>query len=736
MPRPGSRLIARTATAEGDQTAVTAALRSIEIEQRLRQGGGRRGGEHYFGNQPALTDRDAIDFRLWLRKASDLGIQFTDDDVRELARQEFYQTLTKDDWAKAQSAVIARARPEVAQELLDALGDEFRVRAAQGAVLGQAYLRPNARLFEAPVDFYRYYRQETAPGTFGVVNVPAADFVSRVTGEPTDAQLRELFKKGEGEDPRPSSATIGLREPRRLKVEFTQITGDEPFYKKATEEAAKLVPLLTQVGGFFAGPRLALTQVPIAANPGALTNRAYAEYVAEHDRDVQTYWSGGGFGIVRVADTHLATPASLAATVGIAGSSPLAAALVAVEGAIAADRKSRIDTLPPALFLPAANVGSNLVAVAAVVAPQIVATQPLPKSAVQARLIKEARKKLATEVATKDVTKFIGEMAKLAAKPGDPAARAKVAEFIKSRGLTAKASQQFRDVYSIHDDPGLSELAAKIDVPRPFVPQLTKGQQRQAFGFEMFFKSDPVTRRPLPDRSFFAPAPVGGQVALPVTLFWRTEEQPEERLRDFNLPATRAKLVAAWKRLEARKLAKAAAEDLAAKAQNLGTTSVEIEQKLKDLQAKLEASLLNKTEPVRYFQLGDVAPITRQVVAGQDSVGGYSLPPSNDIEYPTYEMARQLLEAKEKPESTSVVLSDVPGDNYYVATLLYRIDPDAGQFATLVYGDVATASRLAGPVRAAHQAELRRELRDTAVADLKAEYGYAKEMAGLDRVAE
>ena len=724
---------AKTGTTEADQAAIAAMRRSIEVELRLGQGGGKRDSEHYFGNQPAATDRDAIDFRLWLRKADDLGIQFTDEDVQELAKKEFYQSLTKSDWAQAQSSTIAR-RPDLARDLLAALGDEFRVRAAQGAVLGQAYLQPDARLFEAPVDFYRFYRRETSTGTFGVVSIPAADFVSQVTSEPTDSQLRDVFKKGESEDPRPSSATIGLREPRRLKVAFTDITGDEPFFKTATEDAAKLVPTLTQIAGLLAGPRLALTHLPIAADASALTDAAYREYVKQQEQDAATYWFGGGFGIARVADTHLATPTTLAATIGMAGSSPLSAALTLTTGAIGADRQARLDTIAPALILPLAVPGSGLVAATMALAPQALAVRPLPKAAVQARLDSEARKKLATEVAVADVKKFIDEMSKLAAKPGDAAAKAKVADYVKSRGLTVKESQGFRDLYSAHDDPGLAALAAKSDEPQPFRPQLTPQQKKLAFGYALFSKADQQTGRPVPAREFFVPATLtGAPITLPTMLFWRTEEQPEERLRDFNLPATRAKLVAAWKRLEARKLAQAAADDLAAKAQTLGTTSVEIEQKLKDLMAKLQASLAGGPEPVRYFQIDNVASIVRQVgPGGQDSVGQFSLAATENIEYPESEMVRRLLDTKEKPPSSSVVMSDSPGDTFYVATLLYRVDPDAGQFATTVFSDSAAVSRLAGPVRNAHQTELRQQLRDEAVAVLKADYGYANEMEGLE----
>ena len=108
--------------------ADTRRLRAADVEQTLavaksarlrqvaaaaghpgrRQGGRRRGAarhrgraalqspaaanqrQHYFANQPADTNRDAVEFLLWLKKADRLGIAFSDADVIDLANKEFY----------------------------------------------------------------------------------------------------------------------------------------------------------------------------------------------------------------------------------------------------------------------------------------------------------------------------------------------------------------------------------------------------------------------------------------------------------------------------------------------------------------------------------------------------------------------------------------------------------------------------------------------------------------------
>src|SRR5262249_52390607 len=73
-----------------DRNVVRAKLASLLL---LEHGAG---GEQYFLNAPNRTNRDEINFMLWQKKADQLGIRFTTDDIKRLIQSEFYDAF-KDD---------------------------------------------------------------------------------------------------------------------------------------------------------------------------------------------------------------------------------------------------------------------------------------------------------------------------------------------------------------------------------------------------------------------------------------------------------------------------------------------------------------------------------------------------------------------------------------------------------------------------------------------------------------
>ena len=307
-----------------------------------------------------------------------------------------------------------------------------------------------------------------------------------------------------------------------------------------------------------------------------------------------------------------------------------------------------------------------------------------------------------------------------------------------ARKLKTAASAEFRDVYAIRTDPGLKTLP---DVPPGFLAAPpTAAQTALAFGRQFFYDADPAGR-PTPAAGFYKPKAVPpppafmqGALRVPVTLAWRTAEQAAEPARDFNTPAVREKVVAAWKRVEARKLAKKAADGVAAAAGTFGTGGIEIETKVMDARTKLAAQLPPAdAAKVTYSQVGNVAPLAPVTLPGETTVGRFAVPRTDVIPYPTAKMAADLLAVKDKPPGTAVVLADAPEDTYYAAVLLFREDPIPGQFATLVFGSQAAVSKVAGPVRRAHQVQLKKQAREQAVALIKAEFGYDKESDTLDK---
>ena len=141
---------------EVDQEFARSMQALIELDLKLTPDiSGPARTHHYFTNQPNEGNRDLVEFLLWLKKADQLGIEFTQADVSNLVAGEFYKQLSVEDLREAEGEL--RGKRGYSSDLLkEALGDEFRARAAQAAVLGQNSLRPNGRGFDAPYDYYRF----------------------------------------------------------------------------------------------------------------------------------------------------------------------------------------------------------------------------------------------------------------------------------------------------------------------------------------------------------------------------------------------------------------------------------------------------------------------------------------------------------------------------------------------------------------------------------------------------
>src|SRR5688572_10945623 len=70
---------------EGDRAAARAFLALSAIQSMVGQGDG-----HYFATAPNRTSRDLVNFMLWEKKADQLGIKLTEDDVKALIQKDFF----------------------------------------------------------------------------------------------------------------------------------------------------------------------------------------------------------------------------------------------------------------------------------------------------------------------------------------------------------------------------------------------------------------------------------------------------------------------------------------------------------------------------------------------------------------------------------------------------------------------------------------------------------------------
>jgi hypothetical protein len=736
--------IAENAAQDEDKEVARVMQSLIDLDVRLAASG-RQG--QYFTNLPnAGGNKDLIEFKLWLAKADALDVSFTDADVAELVQSEFYRRLTDEDLKAVETALKNKVgyNPELLKE---ALKDEFKVRLAQSAVLGRSALRPLGLAYDAPYDYYRFYRDQTSAARFGMIAVPVENYLSRVTDKPTEAELRTIFNQHKNDEPNPALARPGLKEPRKLKLEWLEATGTEPYYKTAAAEGVKLAGVLTRANGFLslaastggvANAALLAAAAPLAMQDPVL-DAQYAEYKSQQRFIARDHWynSSPFAPQAQVIDRGYPRAENAAAFAGVAGPAG---------EAFEADRKARVPTLAPALIAPLApGFGGPTVWIAAAVA-QVKATEPLPLDAVRARLAERTAEDMARVIVEGDLQKFQQEMTKFnVAKSGTEAAgqaQAHLEKFAKERGLKTGRSEDFRDQFHIGTDPGLKVIREKAEGTMPLHGG---GYMNPAMiGARFFADADPRSGRPTAGAGLYRPQPYPQNILQPspyesVLLVWRTAEKPAEAPRNFD--EARAKAEAAWRELKARELAKKDAEELAAKAQNLGGSFFEIEQKLKDLRAQFAGKFESSEAKARvtYFEVDDVAPV---VVTSLPAGAGpsyqampFNLTPTVNVPYPSEAMEQALIQAKDKPLSNSLVVSDQPEDRHYVAVVLNHSQRGPGRFKDEVY-DPRMSRDVAAAISSRHQAELRQQARERAVAMLKAEFKYEEKSDKANQTAE
>lgn len=714
------------------------------------------GSKHYFLNAPNRNHEDLIEFMLWQKKADQMGIRFGRDDVKRLIQSEFAGMFKSDVHVRA-------AMKDVQGFSLDscyaAIGEEFRVRAAQTAVLGYVGRLGSAPVYATPYEAYEYYRDQCSPSTYELLAVPASAFVGKVQGEPTDAEITEMFKKGENQEPNPRSESPGFKSPRKIALAFFGVTGEEPYYKKLAEEQIKVGEVMAKLSGVLTVPVPGAGAGWNAAAAGPLTlkepavDAAYNSYknLFEYHRNKNYEKSAltpkSKFSSWEQDDPILPTsavkPGTVAATMGAfvgqaAGfGNPAAAVALSSTGPLAYEIRDRVKVGVPYALSAMPTPALLQSAVGGIAQYQSHLPQPLSIQAMRPDLIKEAIPKRAKALAfgtpaaptdpqgkgeKGDLDKFADELEKMSdkGKPKDPAAVQKyIAEFAAARGLTVTKSVEARDEWTLEDDPNLAPLvgahqrslraAGRDDGPySPFgraffwadrIDMATRGMRREAtadtyiaFKFPPQDSADPFGTR---------------------YMVWRTEDvAPIKR----NVIAARNDVIAAWKRVKARDLAKQRAEEIATRLRNDG--GADPGRLLTDLSFDL---LREVTDPKLYdrvkpFTLQGVAPLT----PGPGQLQPFSLTESAKLPFPTREFVTALVENRDKPLKTVIVLPDAPKDTYYVAVLVNRTLKQPSEFKTDAYGQAGTARGIVGT----HRAEATRKARESVVALLKQEFKF------------
>src|SRR5262249_47025564 len=113
-------------------------------------------GDLYFGGSVRSGD-DLLDFLVWKWAADKRDIKLSKETVQKLLDDETLGELSKDDSVDIEKLMQKNFRSFKGDQLMDALTDEFRVRIAQTALLGQSANRDNVPAYVTPHEFWNYF---------------------------------------------------------------------------------------------------------------------------------------------------------------------------------------------------------------------------------------------------------------------------------------------------------------------------------------------------------------------------------------------------------------------------------------------------------------------------------------------------------------------------------------------------------------------------------------------------
>lgn len=748
-----AELLAKTDLPKDDQEVVRAAR---DLITRDLQALSMRGGDSYFVNQPSTTDNDLLEFELWLKKADQLGIDYQSSDARMLVEREFSGRVPEEDLRRIENEFQKNKQNYSREALYAAIANEFKVRSAQSVVLGpvgsqQSALAPQA--FNSPYESYKFFREQSVGGTYGLISFPVENFVSQVQGQPSEGELREIFQKYRNAEPNPATETPGLKEPRKLKLGWLEVRGDEPYYVSAAKSTLEKAETQAKLAGFFVAPLGQASFGYLAAPAGFIVQEpslqaAYNEYKQRFAFEVDTNMFPSIFGTHKPVGTSVVKPENLVAAAGasagslLTGASLFTAPLV-FEQRVASNERDQRARVQAALFTVPITPGAGLeIPLGAVAAATARMPKPLPLDVLRPDLLKKAEGQLARKLAEQDLELFQTEMSKLGAEKDKAQVKEYLAKFAAERGLKVGGSEQFRDRFAIDKDPGLQVLKEKMERGHSMANAPLR------FGDEFFFEQDFRTRRMVPTSSFYSPQPYPSTgmslpgMATPIVLregepsylVWRSEEIPAEAPRTFD--AAREKALAAWKMMKARELAQKAAEEAKAKAETFGEQAGVIDQKVRDLHTEVQQRFEDPAarEKVKYFIIDNVCPrppyptFGSNMAMGREQYEPFSLRPTKDLPYPTQDILNQLIDNKDKPLSTALMFPDAGKNTFYVAVLKDRRDVGIDMFVDRVY---TGTNQLAEMINQEQQLTLLGEARRDAVALLKAEFRVEKESEKL-----
>lgn len=682
----------------------------------------------YFGG--STSERGLIDFLIWRHQADRLGIYLTPEDIaRQYNTETLFQLTARDtggqNYRETPTRQILRQIgriPDTAtqQTLLNALGDEFRVRMAQAALVGYD---PGGHIDQVPTsltpyEFWEYYQKNRTELSLWLLPVPVQKFVPLVTDQPTTGELEALFDKYKDEEEAPSKDTPGFKQPRRLKLEWISASPDSEYYRKQAQRW-----VLSLVAATPGNPLLAMALLDPLVNE--YESLKWGQFRAPA-------LTAADFAYAFYDYRYFQRPENVAATVGqivaaVVGQGSALVPLVTCQSAAVA--RTQTDVAPyvtreaqrrlpfsGAIFAAGTSI-QPVLALAGFWQYGAKLDQYLPMDLVKGQLVKKFEETLANNLLTSSLDAFKTQLETLrkdweAKKLKQADAVKRIEQVVQEHGWAHGAMAELQDPYAINRDAAaLAPLKDAYKRDAQF-----RDPKAKQFAQNLFFRQ-PADRWKLytPQELHASPSPETGE--RKTFLYWKTEDQPAKVL---SFAQARPQVEAAWRLEKARTLTREKAEDLAKQARETHGDALPILNEagkqygavfdLKGVARWVKPALSSRADPFAQYQ-----PYTV---------------PDDKIEYAAAwpDFVDPLLEKLHAPGDTTVI-SNRPKDIYYVVALARRDAPSVEDF----YKDTAgNRELLLGHL----QLERQKEYREALLHQLRQEANLVLNEEGLLRVRE
>ncbi len=195
---------------------------------------------------------DLIEFKLWQIQANRLGVNLSEQNVKDLFFMEFMGEITLEDIDRSEMEVSRGGSGQInSARLRRVVGEEFRVRLAELVCLKAQPLAFFTRKgdfnepkfadptfpdqIRAPLSLaqlYDFYKTKRSEYDVSLIPVHVQDFLAKVPA-PTDAELNRYFDdhKKQKYDPASPELAGGLELPHHVKIEMLIADPTSPAYK-------------------------------------------------------------------------------------------------------------------------------------------------------------------------------------------------------------------------------------------------------------------------------------------------------------------------------------------------------------------------------------------------------------------------------------------------------------------------------------------------------------------------